>query len=322
MSDPHHVGLIAFDGSMLAGLLAFADILHAANRLADAPRFRVSLISAHEDNPSLHHPLAAKEGAGDPPYDTLVVPGFWAESLRDISQGIERSHSVLRRFGPISPDQIICGYCAGVCLLAEAGLLAERGATVTWWVQGYMRQKYPNVDWQTDLDFVQDRNIVTASGAMGYVPLSLWLVKRFAGEDVMRDVSRFMVLPRPPVAHDAFRHAALIDQPTALTRRLHTLVRGLPATDLSAAALADAMGMSERTLARRVQQDTGQALGQWARGIKLSQVAQRLAESTQSPGAICAELGFSSEPNLRRMFKATTGMTLSEYRRSFGRFAR
>jgi transcriptional regulator GlxA family with amidase domain len=322
MTDPHHGGLIAVDGRMMAGLLTFADILHAANRLAGARVFRVSVVSADAEGAALAHQLAVIRTGELPSCDTLVVPGFWADSMRGLVQGLDQNRPRLR--GPLrtTTDQIILGYCTGVCLLADAGLLAGRAATVTWWVQERMRQTYPKVDWQTDLDFVRDGNVVTASGAMGHVPLALWLVKHIAGEAVMHDVSRFMVLPRPPVEHDAFRGIALIDQPTSLTRRLHKAVIALPATELSTATLSQALTVSGRTLSRRVHGDTGEAIGRFVRRIKLSQVAQRLAETAQSPAAISAELGFSSEANMRRMFKALTGMTLGEYRRAYGRFAR
>ena len=62
-----------------------------------------------------------------------------------------------------------------------------------------------------------------------------------------------------------------------------------------------------------------QSVAAYARRVKLNQVSDRLILTSLPVTSIAAELGFSSESNLRRMFKELTGLTPADYRRQFGR---
>ena len=153
----------------------------------------------------------------------------------------------------------------------------------------------------------------------GYLPIAEQLIERHVSAEVLRDLSRLMVLPRPAAAHSVFQGASLMEQAGPLLRRLHGLIERLPAEQTTVAVLAERLGMSERTLARRVHAETGQAVARYARLIKLNQVSERLILTALPVTSISAELGFSSDSNLRRMFKELTGLTPAEYRQRFAR---
>ena len=55
------------------------------------------------------------------------------------------------------------------------------------------------------------------------------------------------------------------------------------------------------------------------RRIKLNQVSERLIHTSAPASSISADLGFSSDAGMRRMFKEVTGMTTAQYRQAFGR---
>jgi transcriptional regulator GlxA family with amidase domain len=154
---------------------------------------------------------------------------------------------------------------------------------------------------------------------MGYLPLALELIEQKSNERVAGDVSSLMVLPRPVHVHPAFAALTMIDQKTPLMRGVYRTAADSPASGLTTEYVASQMNVSARTLQRNVRQDTGQPLGRFLRKVKLSQVAHSTTETSASPAQICSDLGFSSESNLRRMFKDETGLTLSEYKHRYGR---
>lgn len=160
----------------------------------------------------------------------------------------------------------------------------------------------------------------TASGVNGYLPIAQTLNERHVSATVFHDLNRLMVLPRPTQSHDAFQSLSLIEQPSQLLRRVHTLVQGLPANQITVQRLADELGMSERTLARKVRDETGTAAATYTRRIKLSQVSERLTLTSALIKMISDELGFSSDSNMRRMFKGLTELTPAQYRQRFARF--
>lgn len=56
----------------------------------------------------------------------------------------------------------------------------------------------------------------------------------------------------------------------------------------------------------------------YLRRIKLNQASERLIHSSVPANTISAELGFSSDSSMRRMFKELTALTPAEYRQVFG----
>lgn len=112
------------------------------------------------------------------------------------------------------------------------------------------------------------------------------------------------------------------EQASPMLRRLHDLVSQLPAESATVTRLAEALAMSVRTLAGKVSCETGVPVAEDIRRIKLNQVSERLILTSTPVSTISADLGFSSESNMRRMFKVLTSMTPAEYRNTFSRQSR
>lgn len=321
--SPLRIGLLLYPGCLPAGLFASADMLHAANRrtgrslfetrfvVVDAPADGDSALSAHGlrlDGMAAFEPEAL---------DAVLIPGFWAESPRDVEVAIERQRSLVATLAAGSRRLSCWAYCTGVAWLAASGRLEGEAATVTWWLADAMKARYPTVDWRCEQDLVSTSRAITAAGVNGHYAIVQALVEQHVPPALFRELAALMVLPRPVQPHPAFRALSLIEQRSALLRRLHALVEGMPAERVTAAALAEPLAMSERTLSRHVTRETGMPVAAYARRVKLNQVSERLMLTRSSVSSIAVALGFSSESNLGRMFKDATGMTPQAYRRRF-----
>ena len=95
-------------------------------------------------------------------------------------------------------------------------------------------------------------------------------------------------------------------------------VQRSPASALRLPALAEALAMSPRTLARRVHAHTGLSAALWMRRIKLRQVSEALCDTARPLKRIAEDLGFSSEAGLHRAFQQATGQTPLAYRLAHG----
>src|SRR5690349_6031067 len=87
---PMRIGLLLYPGCMPAGLFAFADLLHAANRRAGKPLFETVYV-AQVDGPvdcahGLQLPVGARLEAAE--LDALLVPGFWTESAAQVEAAL------------------------------------------------------------------------------------------------------------------------------------------------------------------------------------------------------------------------------------------
>lgn len=315
------IGLLLYPGCMPAGLFAFADLLHGANRRAGKVLFETVFVARRAGAVECAHgqslsATAAVDGAG---LDAVLVPGFWAESPRHVPATLAANGELLRVLAGLGKRVAVWSYCSGVCLAAATGRLNGEPATVTWWLADAMRQAFPKVRWQIEHTSVWNRRSATASGVNGHLPLAQALVERRLSVEAYQDLTQLMVLPRPERSHHVFRTLSLAGQPDRLMRQLHAVAERLPASEATVSRLAQALNTSERTLARKVAAATGSSVASHVRRIKLHQVSERLVHTSAPASTISADLGFSSDSAMRRMFKELTAMTPAQYRQAFGR---
>jgi transcriptional regulator GlxA family with amidase domain len=320
-TSPTRVGLLLYPGCMPAGLFAFADLLHAASRRAGRPLFETVYVAMEGDPVDCAHglrlPVLSRLDAVE--LDALLVPGFWTESAAQVEAALTDNASLVAAIGRLPQSVMVWSYCTGVCLAAAARRLERQPATVTWWLAEAARARFPRVDWHVERTCVFNARSATASGVNGYLPIAQAFIEQRLSVDAYRDLTRLMVLPRPERTHQAFQTVNLIGQPGRLMQRLHDVAERLPATEAILARLAQELGTTERTLARKVGAATGTPAASWVRRIKLNQVSERLIHTAAPASSISADLGFSSDAGMRRMFKELTGMTTAQYRQAFGR---
>ncbi len=321
MSRPFRIGLLLYPGCLPSGLLAFADLLHAANRRASRTLFETRFVALQEGPVVCARgvSLQASRALAEADVDGLLIAGFWAESSRQVEKAVSDNHALVMALAACSKQVQLWSYCTGVCLIAASGRLDAEAATVTWWLAGTMARRYQKVNWQSQRHCVINPSTATASGVNGYLPIAQVLIERAVGQDMFHDLAKLMVLARPVQAHPAFASMSLIEQSSSLLRQLHRCVEQWPAEQITVQRLAEQLGLSPRTLARRVSAETGVAVAAYARCIKLNQVSERLMLTSTAVNTISVDLGFSSDSNLRRMFKELTDLTPLEYRRQFGR---
>jgi transcriptional regulator GlxA family with amidase domain len=305
---------------MPAGLLAFADLLHAANRRSGKPVFEPVFVALKEGPVECAHgqALGATCALGEAAPDAVLVPGFWGESARQVEAVLEQNGALVRALAQLPKNAGIWSYCTGVGLAAATGRLNGQAATVTWWLADLARLRFPKVRWQTESTDVWHERNATASGVNGYLPIAQAVIEKRLSADAYRELAKLMVLPRPERRHHAFRTMNLIEQPNRLLRRLHGLAEQLPAAELTLKRLAQELNTTERTLARKVAAATGQPVASYVRCLKLNQVSERLIHTSLPASTISAELGFSSDSGMRRMFKELTSLTPAQYRQAFG----
>ena len=95
----------------------------------------------------------------------------------------------------------VLSICNGAKVLAAAGLLDGRQATVHWYSRAKLARQYPKVTWRRDLRWVTDGPITTTAGISAVEPASLDLLRQLAGGGVMRETARRLALPLPDQRH-------------------------------------------------------------------------------------------------------------------------
>lgn len=302
---------------LASGLFACADVLRAANVRAGRPVFSVDWVSSGRGSVTtssgqLLTPTARLRDG----HDAYVLPGLWVSSEAELNATYTQTETIAA-LAALPKGAEFWAYCAGVPLVAAATRLNGRAATATWWMQPFLEAKFPRVRWQFSEPLVSSGPVVTASGAHGYLPLILAQLERWLDPVEVNDVRDFLMLPQPRITHPLFRGFDVVSVDEGL-RPLYSAALKTPASVLSLQGAAVRLGVSTRTLSRRVEALSGLSAGDWLRRIKLKQAADELTRTPKSVKQVSLELGFSSEAAFHRTFRSVVGVTPLEFRRRQG----
>lgn len=317
-SSKTRVAVVAFDG-ISPFHLSVPCIVFGAAPGGDSP-FEVVVCAA--ESPPLKTtagfslsdlaPLAALKKA-----DAIVVP-----SWRDANQRPpERLLKALREAHARGAQ--IVGLCVGAHVLAEAGLLDGRRATTHWEYAKSMAERYPTVDVEPEVLYVEDGNVLTSAGTAAGIDACLHLVRRRLGTEAANRIARRLVVP----PHREGGQAQFIEQPlpgTAGGTRLAQLIDSVRARlgqPHSLDSLASEASMSRRSFTRRFKALTGTTVQSWLLAERLA-LSQRLLEQTdQSVERIAEMAGFGSVISMRHHFRQQLGVNPTAWRRSFAAVA-
>ena len=309
------IGLLLYPGCMPSGLIAFTELLTATNLRLGKSLFEFVWIS-QGGNPVESNGLRFDTNSLDhSEFDALLIPGSWRdrESLSN-----PKDVALISSLKELAPNIKIWSYCTGVYLAAAAGKLAQQEATTTWWMREIVSAEFPDIQWRLSQTCLFKDTVATASGVNGYQPIALALIEKLAGEAIVSDIQKFMVLPRPIAIHTPFQEVVGLVHRSNLLRDVVRWVEKTPAEKLNADNLAIALHLTPRTLSRKLQAQSGHTTGKLMRLIKLNQASDRLMTTNQPISVISHGLGFLDDTVLRRSFKQVAGMTPGEYRRRFG----
>ena len=129
------------------------------------------------------------------PIDLLVYPG--GQGTRRLMD--DAPHLEWLR-GQAAGDLVTTSVCTGALVLASAGLLRDRPATTHWASLTTLTEIDPTIEVRPDDRWVDDGDIVTASGVSAGIDMALHLVARLVSDDRAREVRRYIQYdPQPPV---------------------------------------------------------------------------------------------------------------------------
>jgi AraC-like DNA-binding protein/quercetin dioxygenase-like cupin family protein len=95
-------------------------------------------------------------------------------------------------------------------------------------------------------------------------------------------------------------------------RRLLDMMMSVPEDKASVAQWAARCAMSERTLSRKIRQETGMSLWRWRHQLHVTLALQRMATG-ESVQAVALDLGYETASSFITMFKKTVGKSPGRY---------
>ncbi|MCP2353991.1 transcriptional regulator GlxA family with amidase domain [Nonomuraea thailandensis] len=247
--------------------------------------------------------------------DTLVVPGAVD---RDGAPVIDPE--LVGWIADTAPHaHRVASVCVGAHLLAAAGLLAGRTATTHWATADRLATDHPDVTVDPDPIYIRSGKVWTGAGISSCMDLALALVAEDHGERIALAVARQLVMYLKRQGGQSQFSVPLWQAPTE--RRdideLRVWITANLCADLSAAALAERVCLSERHFARVFRKETGATPAAFVESARVEE-ARRLLEGTDEPlDRVAAACGLGSAETLHRAFRRRLGTTPVSYRRRF-----
>ncbi|MEU6221019.1 helix-turn-helix domain-containing protein [Streptomyces sp. NPDC047022] len=245
--------------------------------------------------------------------DTLIVPNRPDTDTPRSADVLEAVRSAYAR------GARLIGFCSGAFTIAEAGLLDGRRAACHWmWTESF-RKRFPQVRLEPDVLFVDDGDILTASGSASALDLGLHVVRRDHGAEIAAAVSRRLVF----AAHRDGGQRQFVERPLpkvadeSLAPLLAWAQEHL-SEPLTVACLAAQASVSPATLHRRFRTQLGTTPLAWLTGERVTLACRLIERGEERLDVVAARSGLGTAANLRARLRRETGLSPSAYRRRFG----
>jgi AraC family transcriptional regulator, transcriptional activator FtrA len=247
-----------------------------------------------------------------PRADTVIVPAWGdvdEDPPADLVDAVRAAHEAGAR---------VASLCTGAFVLAAAGLLDGKRATTHWAHTGVLAARYPLVEVDPDVLYVDNGSVLTSAGKAAALDLCLHLVRLDHGSSIANAVARRLVVP----PHRAGGQAQFVTTPVPAQDN-HPLAALFPWVierldqPLAVEDLARQARMSSRNLGRHFRAATGATPLQWLLTQRIRRAQELLETTDDSVDAIAAATGMGTATTLRRHFNRTVGVPPDTYRRTF-----
>lgn len=180
---PKTVVLLLFPDVEVLDFAGPFEVFSVAAQSVTPPPFRVLTVAATRE------PLRAVGGLhvttdhdleSCPQADILLIPGG------NGSRKAMRDDKIMAWVaGQIAGAEIVASICTGALILGKLGLLDGLRATTHWTAIEELRALSPRIDVQPTARYIDNGKVLTSGGITAGIDMSLYLVKRLAGQKLV-----------------------------------------------------------------------------------------------------------------------------------------
>jgi transcriptional regulator GlxA family with amidase domain len=309
------VAVLAYDGVSMFGLGVTAEIFGCDRSAEGLPSYEYTVTAAVPGviRTDVGLPIMVEAGLDRLSAADLGIVVCWDEiGLLPPAPVLQALRTIVGRGGRVLSQ------CTGAFVLAAAGLLDGRRATTHWQYAAELASRYPGIDVDPRVLYVDDGPVITSAGTAAGIDACLHLLRLEHGAAVANAVARRMVVPPHRDGGQAQYVPVLVDEAggQASLAAVHQWAMDHLAEPVTVADLAARALMSPRTFARHFQAQTGTTPRQWLIRARLTRAQEMLERDDSSIEQVAAACGLAP-PMLRRHFARRWGTTPQAYRRTF-----
>ena len=237
----------------------------------------------------------------------VLVSTSWAPE-RTISRHMQ---AALRKWS--GQGALLGGLDTGAIVLARAGLLTDRTATVHYEHIDAFIELAPNTDVSENL-FVVDDRVFTCCGGTAATDIALRLVHSVAGESLTNATARYL-FHHDVRDEDQSQNPKGVEPmgyttPGAVREAIDIMEANLE-TPISIPQIAKRLNLSQRHLARLFTKYVQKSAVAYYRDIRLDRARGLVTQTELKLGEIAAAAGFNSQVHFSRAYSARFGLSPS-----------
>jgi transcriptional regulator GlxA family with amidase domain len=315
-NKPRHFVFALLDRFTLMAFTSVVEGLRIANRMADKQIYTWTLVGEGGGTVTSSAGVEFKLDSDleDLPRDsTILVCGGVEVQKSTTKRLLSWLRKEARRGAPVG------GLCTASYVLAKAGLLDGKRATIHWENQDSFTEEFDEVD-LTKSVFVVDGNRITAAGGTASIDLMLKIIADDHGEDLSNAVADQLIYSSIRTDRDTQR----LSIPTRIGVRHPKLSQVIQMMEknieepISPAILAKDVGMSTRQLERLFRRYLNRSPKRYYMELRLSKARNLLMQTDMSVINVALACGFASPSHFSKCYRAHYETTPSRERGSQG----
>lgn len=292
----------------LGATAGFIDPFRAANYLEGRGLYDWTLVSGSGGACTASNGMQVETVAlNDLPehrFDIVIVSSSWTPEQHRSS----RLHAQLWQWA--HSGSTLGALDTGAFILARAGLLKDRRATVHYEHIDAFGETFPEVEVSEDL-FVFDGNRITCAGGSASVDFALNILRGTHGDATANAAARYLFHQslRPPgsTQNAGASEPAGSVTPTALRRAIAAMEANLE-TPIPIAEIALAARVSHRQLNRLFEGHVGKTPSIYYRDIRLDRARGLVTQTDMALAQVALAAGFASPVHFSRAYKERFGL--------------
>ncbi|UXX83771.1 GlxA family transcriptional regulator [Roseovarius pelagicus] len=292
----------------MSATMGFVDPFRVANYLGGTSRFRWQIVSerggpcpASNGTELGTIPLSQVQGQSA---DIVIVSSSWAPETHNSTP----LHAALWRWA--GQGATLGALDTGAFILAQAGLLKEKRATVHYEHIDAFGEMYPDIEMSEDL-FIFDGNRISCAGGSASVDFALNILRGALGDGQANAAARYLFHPsvRPAGSQqNAGPMEPLGNTAPRIVKRAITLMEKNLETPIPIADVCNLIGISHRQLNRLFRTYVKKTPALYYRDIRLDRARGLVTQTDMAMAQVAVASGFASQVHFSRAYRDRFGL--------------
>jgi transcriptional regulator GlxA family with amidase domain len=308
--EPIHLGIVIFEGFPMSCLTSCIEPLRAANEIYGQEVFSWQVLAQSEA------PVTSSAQVSFAPDTTLSQAEgldylFFIASPSGQFDDAPKAGAALQRH--LRAGGCLGAFSGGVFPLARTGLVSGSPMSVHWCYEAAFKSEFPDITIQNTV-ICDDKKCKTVAGASAVFDYMLHLIETTLGAHVMTEVACWFQHPcvrsaaisqKTPAASTATSEDLL---PKQVSRAISLFSEHID-SPLQMSEVAEAIGISTRSLERSFKEATGQSPLKYYRIMRMKQARQLVLYTNEPITEIAYMVGYETPGSFLRHYRENFDVT-------------